>query len=94
MADLNPTSITLEFHTVKGELSDHTVTFYAPFHRLGPFDPSTIRTIQVGARVALYGNVLKNVDGVNVQDYIHLRGGAYTFEKPIQLLTFHADLIS
>lgn len=93
MADVNPTGITLMFHTVKGELSDHTVTFYAPFHRLGPFDPSTIRTIQVGSKAAVYGNVLKNVDGVNVQDYIHLRDGTYTFEKPIQLLTFHADLI-
>ena len=81
------------FHTVNGQLSEQETTFYAPFHRLGPFDPSTIRTIRVGARVALYGNVLKNVDGVNVQDYIHLRGGTYTFERPIQLLTFHADLI-
>jgi len=89
--DVNPTGITL---TIRKDGAKQTVTHYAPFHRLGPFEPMMITDISVGSNVAMYGNILKTVDGVNIQDYLHLRGGTYAFEKPIQLLTFHADLLS
>jgi len=93
MVDSHPTSISLTFHTINGERNDRTSTFDAPFHYLGPFNPMTIRTIKVGARVALYANVIQNIEGANVQGYIHLRTGTYTYEIPIQLLTFHSDVL-
>jgi len=88
MVDVNPTGVTL---TIQNE--SEKITHYAPFHQLGPFDPMMITGITVGANVAMYGNILKNIEGRNVQEYIHLRRGNYAFEKPIQLLTFHADII-
>lgn len=94
MVDSNPIGIVLTLYTLRGEVVDKVFSFDAPFHYLGPFEPMTIRSIKVGSRVALYANVINNVDGVNVEGYIHLRGGTYRYEKPIQLLTFHGDILS
>lgn len=93
MVESNPTSISITFHTINGKRTDRISTFDAPFHYLGPFLPITIRTIKVGSRVALYANVIQNIEGANVEGYIHLREGTYTYEMPIQLLTFHSDVL-
>jgi len=88
-------SVILTFHTINGKrtTTKNKTTHYAPFHYLGPFEPSTIRTVEVGSNVSLYGYILKKVDGVYVKDYLHLRGGKYTFVLPFQWLTMHADTI-
>ena len=90
--EVNPTGVTLTFFSIDGKPTNQTFTRLAPFHT-GGMGPVTIRTIQVGSRVALYGNILKNVNGVYLTQYLHLRRGTYTFEKPVQILTFHADLL-
>jgi hypothetical protein len=90
--DVNPTGVTLTLFSIDGNPSNEKVTHLAPFH-MGGFGAVTIRTIQVGTRVAMYGNILKNVNGAYLTQYIHLRRGIYTFEKPIQILTFHADIL-
>jgi hypothetical protein len=93
MVDIEPASIELTFYSVNGELSEQTVTHYAPFHFLGPFSPATVRSVKVGSKVALYGNILKNIKGQNVQDYLHLREGHYVYNAPFQWLTLHATLL-
>jgi hypothetical protein len=93
MVETNPTSIVLSLHTINGERTDRTLSFDAPFHHLGPFEPMTIRSIYVGSRVSMYGNIIRNIEGANVEGYIHLRKGTYEYEKPFQLLTFHADIV-
>lgn len=92
--EIEPASLQFTFYSVNGELTDQTVTHYAPFHHLGPFSPATVRSIRVGSKVALYGNILKNVKGQNVHDYLHLREGSYVYSVPFQWLTLHATLIS
>ena len=93
---MDPNGVILTFHTIGGKKPTETTQaiHYAPFHYLGPFEPSTIRTVQVGANVALYGNILKQVNGVYVKDYLHVRPGKYTYMLPFQWLTMHADTIS
>jgi hypothetical protein len=76
-----------------GKRTEYNATHYAPFHMLGPFSPATITSIEIGDKVAVYGNCLKKVNGAFVKDYLHLRKGVYRSE-PFQLLTFHADLLS
>ena len=73
---MDSNSVILTFHTIDGEKSKKKVNtvHYAPFHLLGPFEPATIRTVEVGSNVALYGNIMKQVDGIYVSDYLHLRG--------------------
>ena len=92
---MEPNSVILTFHTIDGKkpTGKNQMIHYAPFHHLGPFEPSTIRTVQVGSNVALYGNVMKQVNGMYVKDYIHLRGGKYTYTLPFHWLTMHADMI-
>ena len=89
-------SVILTFHTIDGDKPKEKKqsVHYAPFHHLGPFEPSTIRAIEVGPNVALYGNIMKKIDGVYVKDYLHLRGGKYTYVLPFHWLTMHADTIS
>jgi len=94
MVDRNPTGVTLFLHSLKGKRVDYSFSINKTCHLLGPFEPMTIRTIQVGERAAMYANVMHNVEGANVLGYIHLRKGTYTYDKPIQLLTFHLDVIS
>lgn len=94
MVDVNPTGVTLTMRS--GSIRESTyqnVTHYAPFHYLGPFEPMWITSITVGSRVSFYGNTLQNVEGSNVERYLHLRNGIYTFKKPIQLLSFHGDVL-
>jgi hypothetical protein len=94
MTDVNPTGVTLTMSSIGGEFTNRNVTLYAPFHYLGPFQPMRITSVTVGSRVSLYGNIIHHVEGSNVETYLHLRHGNYKFEKPIQLLTFHSDIIS
>ena len=93
---MDSNSVILTFYTIDGEKSNKkkvNTVHYAPFHLLGPFEPATIRTVEVGSNVALYGNIMKQVDGIYVSDYLHLRGGKYTYTLPFHWLTMHADLI-
>jgi hypothetical protein len=92
---MEPTGVILTFYTVNGKQQKPplTATHYAPFHYLGPFEPSTVRSVQVGDQVALYGSILKQINGILTKDYIHLRKGLYTFDHPFQWLTLHADQI-
>jgi hypothetical protein len=90
---MESTSVILTFHTIQGMPNESKTIHYAPFHHLGPFEAATIRSVEVGEKVALYGSVMKQVNGVHVPDYIHLRSGKYTFHQPFQWLTMHADEI-
>jgi hypothetical protein len=90
---MDSSRVILTFDTIHGKKTNQSSTFRAPFHFTGPFEPHSVRSIELGANVALYGNVLKNVKGVNVREYIHMRDGIYTFALPIQWLSIHADLI-
>jgi hypothetical protein len=85
--------VILTFHTIEGKATETQTVHYAPFHYLGPFTPATIRSVKVGSDVALYGSVLKELNGIFVREYMHLREGNYIFNKPFHWLTMHADLI-
>jgi hypothetical protein len=91
---MEPSSVILTFHTIDGQETKESVTHHAPFHLLGPFRSATVRSINIGKRVALYGNVMKRVNGIFVQDYIHLREGNYIFSNAFHFLTMHADLLA
>jgi hypothetical protein len=90
---MDSSRVILTFETIEGKKINHSAKYRAPFHHVGPFMPHSIRSVEIGENVALYGNVLKNVKGVNVREYIHMRDGIYTFALPIQWLSLHADLI-
>jgi hypothetical protein len=66
-------------------------TYSAPYHQFSPI--TEIREVHVGSNVAMYGSAMKKVDGVVIPEYIHLRGGAYTFKIPFQLNTFHVSTV-
>ena len=68
------------------------VTYFAPVHQLVPMP--LIREIQIGSNLTVYGQIRKQVDGEMRYEYIHLRGGSYTFEEPLQFTTFHATLLN
>jgi hypothetical protein len=93
MVEVNPIEVTFWLRTPsEKEFRKHTL--YAPFRHVGHIPPILFKSVLIGSNVALYGSILKNVDGVNVQDYLHLRGGSYTFEQPIQFMSIHADKLS
>ena len=94
MSKPSPTGVTLTLHSLHGERVDYEFSINQTVHYLGPFEPMTIRTIKVGERAALYANIMHNVEGANVLGYLHLRKGTYTYEMPIQLLTFHLVAIA
>jgi hypothetical protein len=93
---MDPTCVILTFHTIDGKPAteeNERVTHYAPKRLLGPFSPAMVRSVVVGDQVALYGNVLKRINGVFVEEYIHLRAGRYTFTQPFHWLTMHLDTV-
>ena len=63
MIDSDPTSVILTFYREGGEIVDQKVQ--APFHYLAT-TPFRIKSVRVGSRVALYCNVIYNVEGTNV----------------------------
>jgi hypothetical protein len=65
-----------------------------PLHYVGPLPELKISHIQVGERATFYANIIHNVEGMNVQGYIHLRKGNYEYKTPIRLLTVHTDIIA
>ena len=70
---------------------DKPNTYRAPFHQMTP--SKVIQQLHVGSRVTVFGQIRKYVEGSMVTEYIHLRGGAYTLDNPIQFLTFHGMTI-
>ena len=68
------------------------VTYFPPVHQLVP--GPLIRDIQVGSNVTVYGQIKKKINGEIIPEYIHLRGGSYTFEEPLQFTTFHASQLN
>ncbi len=67
------------------------VTYRAPFHHFTP--TQAVHEIHVGSQVALYGHIRKYIDGEVITEYLHLRGGAYRLEAPIQFVTFHGSIL-
>ena len=93
---MEPNSVKLTFYTIDGKETtkeNENVVHYAPIHLLGPFRPATVRSVEVGHNVTLYGNILNMINGIFVQEYIHLRAGKYTFKQPFQWLTMHIDIL-
>ena len=91
---MESTSVILTFHSIEGKAAtpdNEKVIHFAPKHFLGPFKPATVRSVEVGTKAVVYGNVIKNVEGAFVTEYLHLRAGKYTFTQPFVWLTLHVD---
>jgi hypothetical protein len=93
---MEPSNIVIHFRTLGGIAvpPETEGTYFSDVvHYPGPFESHTVHTITVGKNRCLYGHVLKEVEGKNVREYIHLREGTYRFTRPFQFLSLHMDYI-
>jgi len=93
---MEPSNIVIHFFTIQGYPvpPEHPgATYSQVVHFTGPFESHTVKSITVGKNRSLYGHVLKEVDGKNAREYIHLREGMYQYTKPFQFLTLHMDYV-
>ena len=97
MVETNPIGVSLTIHSYNGNRMtgpNNVIHINQPLHYAGPLPDLKISHIRVGERASFYANVIHNVEGMNVQGYIHLRKGNYAYATPIQLLTAHNDIIA
>ena len=93
---MEPSYILVQFYTMDGYAipSEHPGESYSQIvHVVGPIRSHTVKRITVGENRVLYGHVLKEINGKNVREYIHLREGTYRFTRPFQFLSLHMDYI-
>ena len=93
---MEPSNIVVHFRTLGGiEVPrDRRGTYFSEIvHYPGPLESHTINKITVGKNRCLYGHVLKEVEGKNVREYIHLREGTYQYKLPFQFITVHMDYV-